>query len=181
MVRKALTEPLICAELCCLKDMATRCPFGWKSRFQSNLSILEAKNVSAPCATRETLGQTLLRDTFTALYWASSGEGGGWLFAILSLQLYFINLIYKYQAIHFFFPGKSCLCATRTGPEQSYYHSHRWQCFASFFTSLLTLCLCIVLCSISFFFVNLTQHVGRWAWKKYLCCIQNSCYNWFRL
>lgn len=53
--------------------MATRCPFGWKSRFQSNLSILEAKNVSAPCATQETLGQTLLRDTFTALYQASSG------------------------------------------------------------------------------------------------------------
>lgn len=77
--------------------------------------------MSAPCATQETLGQTLLRDTFTALYQASSGFFFVvFLFAILSLQLYFINLIYKYQAIHFFLPGKSCLCATRTGPEQSY-------------------------------------------------------------
>lgn len=91
--------------------MATRCPFGWKSRFQSNLSILEAKNVSAPCATQETLGQMLLRVTSITL--DREWRGGGGVFAILSLQLYFINLIYKYQAIHFSSLGKLVfvLCA----------------------------------------------------------------------
>lgn len=99
MVRKAPTEPLICAELCCLKDMATRCPFGWNSRFQSNLSILEAKNVSAPCATQENFGGKQCSET---LLMHQTVNLRGFLFAILSIQLYFINLIYKYQAIHFF-------------------------------------------------------------------------------
>lgn len=99
MVRKAPTEPLICAELCCLKDMATRCPFGWNARFQSNLSILEAKNVSAPCATQENFGA----NSAPRHFWCTRPWFFGvFLFAILSIQLYFINLIYKYQAIHFF-------------------------------------------------------------------------------
>lgn len=101
VVGKALTEPLICAELCCLKDMATRCPFGWNSRFQSNLSFLGAKNVSAPRAARqETLGAER-RGTF------SSTRSRRWeffsrVFTVLWLQLYFINLICKCVKIHNF-------------------------------------------------------------------------------
>lgn len=106
---KSLTEPLICAELCCLKDMATRCPFGWKSRFQSNLSILEAKNVSAPCATQETLGQTLLRDTFTALYRALL-----WVFCLQFCHYNYILLIlFTNIKPYIFFPWEKlslCLC-----------------------------------------------------------------------